>query len=808
VRRRRHEGAPAHDGDVGGGRGRCCCCEDARDDGGGDMASAVRTRPEEKTAETTTTRIQHPARPSSSVRVRQEEARLVPKLRPSSRRIGTAPPPPKLAFLVAVVTAALALQDPSRSRQLVVGTVRAFTIPAELSLLLHASRSSRGCFSPTTTMVALDHHRRSTRTRARERLGLSSLASSRPVPPAAHQRLSAALASAPASGPGGGAGRPAAQRQRQSRGGGNVNATVTTTTPTPADRTIVIRSTHTSDRKQRGRTKTKPTKPSSSSSSSSASSSSYPRTKWDRMVALLREFRRQHGHSFVSREVLPRRGPTNQSSSKEMKELLLWTRSVRSNYRHQVLELRRRKQQQQQQLVAGAGGEGEGEGRRRVDKTLHGTLEDREYLLGGGATPAASVLVAGDDPAAAGAAATPSFTTRPRPRLSRERLRQLLELDFVWDAQQHAWEAKYEQLVRFKERYGHCRVPNNSVEYPRLGVWVRNQRREHKKLMMLEQQQHRSLVPDEWSPAADTESGAPNSSTLTPERLRRLEALGFDWYKSHDDTWNDKYRQLQQYVQEFGHARVRQDDPEHLALGQWCMNQRVAYRKRMKRRSQEPEEEGSGNGGDGDELTLTRIQRLERVGFSWHVRDDAWQTMKQRLVDYYDAHGHVDIPTAPPAPNQAEPTHTGSRSVDDRKLELLRTWLNRQRHEYKRLKEGLPSPMTTERIHALERSIPNFSWQVRGLKSGPSTEDWAKLFDAMRAKGLKPGMRPKSHWFEGAHPFRLSGQAALAATKDVWTEQDLLALWNQESEQGEEEEEEEEDADLNLDLDLDGSGVR
>ena len=103
--------------------------------------------------------------------------------------------------------------------------------------------------------------------------------------------------------------------------------------------------------------------------------------------------------------------------------------------------------------------------------------------------------------------------------------------------------------------------------------------------------------------------------------------------------------------------------------------------------------------------------------------------------------------------------------------------------------------MTFARIRELETSIPNFSWQVRGLKSGPSTEDWAKLFDAMRAKGLKPGMRPKSHWFEGAHPFRLSGSAALAATKDVWTEQDLLALWNQESE------EEEDDADVGLDPD-------
>lgn len=640
------------------------------------------------------------------------------------------------ATFVVLVVAALRRSDAG---------VRAFVIPTDLLLLPSIS---------TNDFSAIVYDPRGTRNRARK---LHSSVRT-------HQSTSAAHRSASAPDPIN-MKRPARQRK-----GSNSTAAALSDAAFPSSSSSAASGSAAAEILIRTRSNSR----ARLSKKSSSTSSSFPRrTKWDRMVARLREFRRKHGHSFVSSEYVPR---GNSDSNKEMKELLVWTRSVRHNYRHQVVEI--------QQLAAREGGE-----RSCVQIASHFALEVGEYLLGG-ATAAADDLDTEDEQRIHGG----------RPRLSSDRLRQLLELDFVWDAQQHAWESKYRQLVEFQQKYGHCRVPNNSVEYPRLGVWVRNQRRERKKLL-----QQQEPGQEQHGAASDPDAV---TSTLTPDRFRRLEALEFDWYKSHDDTWNDKYRQLQQYVEEFGHANVKQDDPQYFALGQWCMNQRIADRKRQRRLAHEeagastaaatPESESerinNADEGKSDEMTLTRIHRLERLGFSWHVRDDAWHTMKQKLVDYYEEHGHVDIPTAPAYVKIEASGGAKSRTTEDLKLELLRTWLNRQRHEYKRLQEGLTSPMTIERIRALERSIPNFSWQIRGLKSGPSTEDWAKLFDAMRAKGLKPGMRPKSHWFEGAHPFRLSGPAAKAATKDVWTEQDLLALWNQESEEGEE------DGDAELDL--------
>lgn len=305
-----------------------------------------------------------------------------------------------------------------------------------------------------------------------------------------------------------------------------------------------------------------------------------------------------------------------------------------------------------------------------------------------------------------------------RPRLSMKRLAQLESVEFLWDVQEQLWLKRYQQLQTFHAKYGHCRVPNNSLEFPQLGVWVRNQRREYKRL----------------------EHGEP--STLSTDRLARLEALDFAWYRSHTEAWENHYEQLKDFVAKYGHANVPEAYPANPSLGQWCMNQRTTFRLLREDRP--------------SAMTPRRIALLEKIGFQWQVRDFRWEEMKERLMHFYHGHGHLNIP-------------------DSEEYGPLRAWLIRQRYYYKRRKEGLSSSMTRDRIHSLESAIPNFSWQARG-NNGPSVDDWAKLFDAMRAKGLKPGMRPKKHWFEGENRFS-------ADVKHVWTEQELLALWNQEDEE-------------------------
>ena len=63
-----------------------------------------------------------------------------------------------------------------------------------------------------------------------------------------------------------------------------------------------------------------------------------------------------------------------------------------------------------------------------------------------------------------------------------EKLQALANMDFQWNAVEgniqkvrdaDTWNQRFEELKKFKEKHGHCRVPRNT---PKLGVWVKKQR--------------------------------------------------------------------------------------------------------------------------------------------------------------------------------------------------------------------------------------------------------------------------------------------------------------------------------------------
>ena len=90
--------------------------------------------------------------------------------------------------------------------------------------------------------------------------------------------------------------------------------------------------------------------------------------------------------------------------------------------------------------------------------------------------------------------------------------------------------------------------------------------------------------------------------------------------------------------------------------------------------------------------------------------------------------------------------------------------------------------MTARRIEALDEmgfpwKISNFQLKNGAKSSGPSVDDWSKLFEQMREKGIDSNAKPKEHWFEGESVF------STGDPKDIerdWTEDDLLDLWNME----------------------------
>ena len=251
---------------------------------------------------------------------------------------------------------------------------------------------------------------------------------------------------------------------------------------------------------------------------------------------------------------------------------------------------------------------------------------------------------------------------------------------------------------------------------------MRNQRREYRKLDLGDSQQ----------------------STLTTERREALEAIGFEWYKSRPVAWEKRYEELKAYSSVHGNSDVPEDYDLNFSLGQWCMNQRTAYRQYCL--------------GGPTAMNSERIRKLEALNFCWSYRDHKWHTMLERLKDYNEQHGHISIPT------------------DDEENQDLRRWVILQRFFYNKRRKIIEkggdgefsTPLTEKRIDAIEKAVPTFTWR---RTSGPRKEDWAKLFDAMREKGIAPGARPKQHWFEGTSLQSID-------VKSEYSEQELMELWN------------------------------
>ena len=94
-----------------------------------------------------------------------------------------------------------------------------------------------------------------------------------------------------------------------------------------------------------------------------------------------------------------------------------------------------------------------------------------------------------------------------------DRLKQLLDIDFDF-APKHKSYTKYyidrwlhhlEELHRFKEKHGHCRVPQRFTANRKLGGWV----------LYVRHQYHKHINGQ--------------SSTMTRQRIEQLAELGFDF---------------------------------------------------------------------------------------------------------------------------------------------------------------------------------------------------------------------------------------------------------------------------------------
>ena len=238
------------------------------------------------------------------------------------------------------------------------------------------------------------------------------------------------------------------------------------------------------------------------------------------------------------------------------------------------------------------------------------------------------------------------------------------------------WERSLAQLLAFRDRHGHCRVPMDSAEDASLGGWVHRQRVRQRR-GRLRQDRHDRLEQAgfvweatgihrevEWEERLaqlaafhrehghlkvtrrnESVSGLYNwqinlrrlrrLGRLTADQIAQLDAMGFDWSEPMHDRrtlkgaalWELDYKGLVAFKQRHGHTHP----PAHgryLRLYRWCKEQRAAH--------------------EAGTLPPAQVARLEALGFTWASRhearlarlEDHWQARCDELAAFRARHGH------------------------------------------------------------------------------------------------------------------------------------------------------------------------
>mmetsp|Transcript_55771 Transcript_55771/g.135141 ORF Transcript_55771/g.135141 Transcript_55771/m.135141 type:complete len:215 (-) Transcript_55771:375-1019(-) len=98
-----------------------------------------------------------------------------------------------------------------------------------------------------------------------------------------------------------------------------------------------------------------------------------------------------------------------------------------------------------------------------------------------------------------------SGSASPVSSLTDRRESALNRLGFCWNSHNELWNQRFVDLQKYKEKFGDCNVPINYADNKQLAVWTKTQRRQYKCYT------------------------TGRKSKITPERIDRLNAIGFSW---------------------------------------------------------------------------------------------------------------------------------------------------------------------------------------------------------------------------------------------------------------------------------------
>jgi hypothetical protein len=147
--------------------------------------------------------------------------------------------------------------------------------------------------------------------------------------------------------------------------------------------------------------------------------------------------------------------------------------------------------------------------------------------------------------------------------------------------QSDQWNDRFQDLVDFKKKTGHCLVPHNYPLNQQLAQWVKRQRYQFKLKNMS------------------------RHSTLTGIRQEALEEMGFVW-DSHKAAWIERLEALKLFKAEHSHCNVPSNYDDR-ALAIWVKCQRRQYKLYTK--------------GERSTITEERFRELDGMDLDWNPRN-------------------------------------------------------------------------------------------------------------------------------------------------------------------------------------------
>lgn len=164
---------------------------------------------------------------------------------------------------------------------------------------------------------------------------------------------------------------------------------------------------------------------------------------------------------------------------------------------------------------------------------------------------------------------------------------------------QERWLVKFLDLKKYKEKYGHCNVPQQWKENLSLGSWVAWQK-------------YRKRI-----------------GNIFPERKELLNKIGFTWRENEPvktRPWEYRFNQLLAYKEKYGNCNVPLAWKRNKKLGSWVSTQR--------------------NLKLHNKLSREKIKRLNAIGFKWKLVDKVvatWEQRFQELTQFKSKYGHCAV---------------------------------------------------------------------------------------------------------------------------------------------------------------------